>query len=201
MAKNRSATSPTKNGETIAAIAVVLYARPLCCPENWSVFSRYVPMVTYQAPQTKYWRNIITESFKRVGRWHRSIGLRVTRSLFRVTVPRPDCGRAARRHDGGTPRTVGGKRSTAEGQRPKPTVNGQRMRFYDPFLSSLLILMFRNATSCRDPAGRCSPSSRGRSAASHWNLLFATCGPSSRRSTARTPRPSRRSASARHAGL
>src|ERR671912_728217 len=66
VAKNRSATSPTKNGDTIAASAVVLYARPLSWPENWSVLSRYVPMVTYQAPQTKYWRNIITDSFNRV---------------------------------------------------------------------------------------------------------------------------------------
>ena len=57
---------PTKNGDTIAARAVVLYARPLCCPENCRVFSRYVPIVTYQAPQTKYWRNIITDSFRRV---------------------------------------------------------------------------------------------------------------------------------------
>src|ERR671912_485889 len=66
VAKNRSATSPTKNGETIAASAVVLYASPLSWPENWSVLSRYVPMVTYHAPQTKYWRNIITDSFNRV---------------------------------------------------------------------------------------------------------------------------------------
>ena len=57
---------PTKNGDTIAASAVVLYARPLCCPENFSVCSRYVPIVTYHAPQTKYSRNIITDSLIRI---------------------------------------------------------------------------------------------------------------------------------------
>ena len=66
VAKNRSATMPTKNGDTIAASAVVLYARPLCCPENFSVCSRYVPIVTYHAPQTKYSRNIIAESLIRI---------------------------------------------------------------------------------------------------------------------------------------
>jgi hypothetical protein len=39
-----------------------------------SVFRRYVPIVTYQAPQTKYWRNIITESLRRVERFITSPG-------------------------------------------------------------------------------------------------------------------------------
>ncbi len=53
---------PTKNGDTIAASAVVPYAAPLSVPEKLSVFSRYVPIVTYHAPQMKNSRNIITES-------------------------------------------------------------------------------------------------------------------------------------------
>ena len=35
---------------------------PLWVPEKFSVFSKYVPIVTYHAPQTKNCRNIITES-------------------------------------------------------------------------------------------------------------------------------------------
>ena len=53
---------PTKNGDTIAASAVVPYAAPLSVPEKFSVFNRYVPIVTYHAPQMKNSRNIITES-------------------------------------------------------------------------------------------------------------------------------------------
>src|SRR5688572_26312667 len=60
--KKRSAIIPTKKGDTIAAIAVVPYARPTCVPSNLRVVPRYVPIVTYQEPQTKYWRNIIIES-------------------------------------------------------------------------------------------------------------------------------------------
>ena len=66
MAKKRSATMPTKNGDTIAASAVVPYAAPLSVPEKLSVFSRYVPIVTYHAPQMKNSRNIITESLSRM---------------------------------------------------------------------------------------------------------------------------------------
>ena len=64
--KKRSATMPTKNGEIIAASAVVLYARPTCSPENFSVSPSHVPAVTYHEPHTKYCRNIMIESFKRV---------------------------------------------------------------------------------------------------------------------------------------
>src|ERR1051326_5447079 len=66
VAKNRSANIPTKNGETIAATAVVPYARPICTPVKCSVSASHVPMVTDHAPHTKYWRNIIVESRKRV---------------------------------------------------------------------------------------------------------------------------------------
>ena len=59
---------PTKNGEIIAAIAVVPYASPICSPEKCSVCRSYVPIVTYQAPQTKYCRNIIADSFTRTAR-------------------------------------------------------------------------------------------------------------------------------------
>ena len=51
-----------KNGETIAAIAVAPYAAPTSFPLKCSVWPRYVAIVTNHAPQTKYWRNIITES-------------------------------------------------------------------------------------------------------------------------------------------
>ena len=67
VAKNRSAIRPTKKGDTIAASAVVLYAAPLCWPENRNVCSRYVPIVTYQAPQMKYWRNIMIDSLTVIG--------------------------------------------------------------------------------------------------------------------------------------
>ena len=43
---------PTKNGEIIAASAVVPYARPTSAPENRSVSPSQVPSVTYHAPQT-----------------------------------------------------------------------------------------------------------------------------------------------------
>ena len=49
---------PTKNGEIIAASAVVPDARPICSPEKPSVWPSHVPIVTDQAPQTKYCRNI-----------------------------------------------------------------------------------------------------------------------------------------------
>ena len=56
---------PTKNGEIIAASAVVPAARPICSPEKCSVSPSQVPIVTYHAPQTKYCRNIIADSFTR----------------------------------------------------------------------------------------------------------------------------------------
>src|SRR3954469_13015758 len=63
VARKRSATMPTKNGEIIAASAVVPAARPICSPEKCSVSPSHVPIVTYQPPQTKYWRNISADSF------------------------------------------------------------------------------------------------------------------------------------------
>src|SRR3979409_2313052 len=65
VAMNRTATMPTKNGEIIAASAVVPAARPICSPEKCSVCPSHVPIVTYHAPQTKYCRNIIADSFTR----------------------------------------------------------------------------------------------------------------------------------------
>ncbi len=65
VARKRSAIIPTKNGEIIAASAVAPYARPIWVPENLRVWPRYVPMVTNQAPQTKYCKNIMAESFTR----------------------------------------------------------------------------------------------------------------------------------------
>src|SRR5213595_915141 len=65
VAMNRSATMPTKNGEIIAASAVVPYARPVCSPEKCNVSPSQVPIVTYHAPQTKYCRNIIADSLTR----------------------------------------------------------------------------------------------------------------------------------------
>src|SRR5262249_24097497 len=66
VAKNRSATMPTKNGEIMAATAVVPAASPICSPVKCSVWPSHVPIVTYQAPPTKYCRNIIVDSFNRV---------------------------------------------------------------------------------------------------------------------------------------
>src|SRR5262249_37021791 len=57
---------PTKNGEMIAATAVVPAASPICSPEKCSVDPSQVPMVTYHAPHTKYCRNIRVDSFTRV---------------------------------------------------------------------------------------------------------------------------------------
>ena len=64
--KNRSATMPMKNGLTIAAIAIAPYALPICVSVKCSVWPRYVPIVTNHAPQTKYWRNIMTERRVRI---------------------------------------------------------------------------------------------------------------------------------------
>src|SRR4051794_24769738 len=62
----RSATMPTKNGEMIAATAVVPAASPICSPEKCSVAPSHVPIVTYHAPHTKYCRNIKVDSLARV---------------------------------------------------------------------------------------------------------------------------------------
>src|SRR5437773_8545512 len=65
VAINRSAIMPTKNGEIIAPTAVVPNASPICSPEKCSVSPSHVPIVTYHAPHTKYWRNINVDSFRR----------------------------------------------------------------------------------------------------------------------------------------
>jgi hypothetical protein len=49
---------PTKNGETIAPMAVVPATHPICWPEKCSA-ANHVPRVTYHAPQMKYWSSII----------------------------------------------------------------------------------------------------------------------------------------------
>jgi hypothetical protein len=64
--KNLSAIIPMKNGDIIAAIPMLPYARPTRDPLNLRFSVRYVPAVTYHAPYTKYSRNIITESLARV---------------------------------------------------------------------------------------------------------------------------------------
>src|SRR3954452_6243294 len=66
VAMKRSATIPTKNGEIIAASAVVPAASPICSPEKCSVSPSQVPIVTYHAPHTKYCRNISADSLTRV---------------------------------------------------------------------------------------------------------------------------------------
>src|SRR5579872_1469259 len=66
VAMNRSAIMPTKNGEIIAASAVVPAASPICSPEKCSVDPSHVPIVTYHAPQTKYCRNMSADSLTRV---------------------------------------------------------------------------------------------------------------------------------------
>src|SRR5207245_574638 len=50
VAKKRSAKTPMKNGDTMAAMAVVAYAQPICGPLKCSVAPMYVPMVTNHAP-------------------------------------------------------------------------------------------------------------------------------------------------------
>ena len=61
VAKNRSATRPTKNGETSDATEVVPKTAPACGRRKSAVcWSGRCVMVTYQAPQMTYWRNIIT---------------------------------------------------------------------------------------------------------------------------------------------
>ena len=55
-----------KKGEIIAASAVVPNANPICSPEKCSVWPSHVPIVTYHDPQTKYWRNMSTDSLTRV---------------------------------------------------------------------------------------------------------------------------------------
>src|SRR6185312_13977569 len=87
VAKNRSATMPTKNGEIIAAMAVAPYASPTCVPSNLSDVPRYVPMVTNHAPQTKYSRNIIVESLARTA---------VMSGLQRMDGAREDTARTGR---------------------------------------------------------------------------------------------------------
>src|SRR5947199_8083641 len=75
---------PTKNGEIIAASAVVPAASPICSPEKCSVSPSHVPIVTYHAPHTKYCRNIIADSFTRVVWVITLSGFRVQGSGFGV---------------------------------------------------------------------------------------------------------------------
>ena len=79
VAKNRSATIPTKNGDTSAAMAVAPYASPTCGAVKFSVCDRYVPIVTNHAPHTKYCRNIIDHQL-RAGRGHGSVLILMLRS-------------------------------------------------------------------------------------------------------------------------
>ena len=53
---------PTNTGATMAPMAIEPYAAPIWTPSNSSVVPRKVPSVTNQAPQMKYWRNIIAPS-------------------------------------------------------------------------------------------------------------------------------------------
>src|SRR6185436_19296447 len=59
VAKNRSATRPTKKGDISEATETVENTRPACVPVKCSVCVRYVVMVTYHAPQMTYWMNIM----------------------------------------------------------------------------------------------------------------------------------------------
>src|SRR5215831_7414843 len=62
VAKNRSATRPTKKGDTSEAIETVEKTLPTCVPVKCSVWVRYVLIVTYHDPQMQYSRNIIALS-------------------------------------------------------------------------------------------------------------------------------------------
>src|SRR6185369_10292212 len=57
--KNRSATRPTKNGETMAATETVPKTAPASVPLKCRVWVRYVLSVTYHEPQMAYCKNII----------------------------------------------------------------------------------------------------------------------------------------------
>src|ERR1700754_1867894 len=59
VANNRSATRPTKKGETSEASETVEKIRPAWVPVKCSVCVRYVVMVTYHALQMTYWMNIM----------------------------------------------------------------------------------------------------------------------------------------------
>src|SRR5258708_5338534 len=66
LAKSSSAIRPTRKGESIAPRAVVPAARPISSPEKCNCCPSQVPSVTYQAPQMKYSRNIITDRRNRI---------------------------------------------------------------------------------------------------------------------------------------
>src|SRR6266853_3945870 len=66
LAKSSSAISPTRKGESMAPRAVVPAARPISPPEKCNCCPSQVPSVTYQAPQIKYSRNIITDRRNRI---------------------------------------------------------------------------------------------------------------------------------------
>ena len=58
VAKKRSATIPTKNGETMQASGPTAYVQPRSPPVK-PILTRYRGAPTYQAPQTKNCKNII----------------------------------------------------------------------------------------------------------------------------------------------
>ena len=64
----------------VPASAVVPYARPFCGSLKPAVFVKYGPIVTYHDPQTKYWRNIRSES------WMRTVGdiVSIRRGVYRA---------------------------------------------------------------------------------------------------------------------
>src|SRR5882762_3444740 len=62
VSNHSTAINPTRKGESMAPSAVVPAARPISFPEKWRCWPSQVPSVTYQTPQTKYSRNIITDS-------------------------------------------------------------------------------------------------------------------------------------------
>ena len=81
VAKKRSATSPTKNGDTSEATDAVPKTAPAAVAEKCSVVVRYVVIVTYHAPQITYWRNIMAP--RRVRR-NVCIGLNRTSATIRI---------------------------------------------------------------------------------------------------------------------
>src|SRR5712664_1122318 len=64
VAKYRSATSPRKNGATMAATGFTVYGQWVSVAIPWFVI--YTAMDVYQAPQMKNWRNIIVDSLVRI---------------------------------------------------------------------------------------------------------------------------------------
>src|SRR6266404_752066 len=97
LANSSSAIRPTRNGESMAPRAVVPAARPISWPEKCNCCPSQVPSVTYQAPQIKYSRNIITDKRNRICKITRSPLGKATHTRIRTKTSRSTRGGLAAR--------------------------------------------------------------------------------------------------------